>query len=77
MSNKDNQKPFSIGYVMRTTARHMSRAVSLSVEKTMARIPEFADNPEKSNEVFTTLTKLQAMKAQVEAIENAYPADQE
>jgi len=61
----DNTKPFSREYVLRTTARHMAKAVDLSIEKTMARLPEFEGNADKGLEILKTLSDLKALRGQI------------
>lgn len=68
-------KPFSEGYVLRTTAKHMRKAVEISIRKTFERIADFDGDIDKSREVFNTLTKLHALKKQVEEIQLAYKDD--
>jgi hypothetical protein len=65
----EKSKPFSQEYVLKTTAKHMKKSIEISIKKTMDRMSEFHDNHEKSNEVFRTLTILQAIKKQVENID--------
>jgi hypothetical protein len=64
MDNED--KPFSQGYVLRTTAKHMRKSVDISIRKTFARIAEFAGDQEKSKEVFGTLAMLHTMRKQLD-----------
>lgn len=59
-------KPFSMGYVLRTTAKHMRKDVDISIRKTFERVAEFAGNPEKSKEVFEALSQLHAMRKQID-----------
>jgi hypothetical protein len=54
------EKPFSQGYVLRTTAKHMRRCVDISIRKTYERLPEFVEGP-KSVELFKTLGVLHGM----------------
>ena len=63
-------KPFSMGYVLRTTAKHMRKSIDISIRKTFERMPEFADNPEKSQEVFKTLAFLHTMRKQLDDFQN-------
>ena len=65
MSNPE-QKPFSMGYVLRTTAKHMRKSIDISIRKTFERVKEFEGNQEKSSEVFTTLAQLHAMRKQLD-----------
>ena len=55
-------KPFSMGYVLRTTAKHMRKSVDISIRKTFERVKEFENDLEKSREVFQTLSKLHQMR---------------
>jgi len=56
------QKPFSMGYVLRTTAKHMRKSIDISIRKTFERVEEFAGDKEKSEEVFRTLSFLHTMR---------------
>ena len=60
------KKPFSSGYVLRTTAKHMRINIDVSISKTFERINEFADDLAKSQEVFKTLATLHAMRKQLD-----------
>ena len=63
----ENQvKPFSMGYVLRTTAKHMRKSIDISIRKTFKRVAEFADDQEKSREVFETLSVLHTMRKQLD-----------
>ena len=55
-------KPFSMGYVLRITAKHMRKNIDISIRKTFERVGEFADNREKSEEIFMTLSYLHQMR---------------
>lgn len=55
-----------MGYVLRTTAKHMRKSIDISIRKTYERMPEFADDPTKSTEVFSTLSKLHTMRKQLD-----------
>lgn len=59
---EDNKKPFSKGYVLSTTAKHMRKSIDISIRKTFERMPEFTDDPAKSTEVFITLSHLHNMR---------------
>lgn len=59
-------KPFSRGYVLRTTARRMADSVNISIQKTLGRVAEFEGNSDKSREVLETLSILHQMKKIVE-----------
>jgi len=61
-NTEQTQKPFSMDYVVRTTVKHMRKSVDTSIRKTMDRMPEFAADQDKSQEVFKTLTYLHGIK---------------
>ena len=60
------QKPFSMGYVLRTTAKHMRKSIDISIRKTFERVAEFAEDQLKSKEVFETLSFLHTMRKQLD-----------
>ena len=72
--HENAQKPFSMSYVLRTTAKHMKRDIDLSIRKTFDRVAEFADDPVKSKEVFETLSALHSMRKQLEDFQAANAA---
>jgi len=55
-------KRFSMGYVLRTTAKHMRKSIDISIRKTFERQPEFEGNQQKSDEIFKTLSFLHTMR---------------
>jgi hypothetical protein len=59
-------KPFSMGYVLRTTAKHMRKSIDISIRKTFERISEFDGNQAKSEEIFKTLAVLHTMRKQLD-----------
>ena len=75
ITTEAKQRPFSIGFVLRTTTKHMRKAVETSIRKTMERIPEFADDRAKSEELFRTLARLSAMKKSLDDFQNANTSD--
>lgn len=60
-----------MGYVLRTTAKHMRKSIDISIRKTFERVSEFADDPVKSKEVFQTLSNLHAMRKQLDDFQAA------
>lgn len=66
------QKPFSQGYVLRTTAKHMRKSIDISIRKTFERVGEFAEDPQKSQEVFKTLSFLHTMRKQLDDFQAAH-----
>jgi len=60
--NAPRKKPFSRSYVMQLTAKHCMLAIDTSISRTLARIAEFENDPEKSKEVFSTLSSLHALR---------------
>jgi hypothetical protein len=61
-------KPFSNDYVVKETLKHMQSSVSISTQKTIARLPEFQDQPEKVKEVMATLSNLSKLNSLIESI---------
>ena len=61
-----SKRPFSQGFVLRTTAKHMRKSIDISIRKTFERVAEFADDQEKSREVFETLSVLHKMRKQLD-----------
>jgi len=59
-------RPFSQGYVLRVTAKHMRKSIDISIRKTFERIEEFSGNEEMSGEVFRTLAVLHQMRNQLD-----------
>jgi len=59
---EQKQKPFSMGYVLRTTVKHMRKSIDISIHKTFERIGEFSDDQVKSEEIFRTLSFLHTMR---------------
>jgi hypothetical protein len=68
--DRDSIKPFSMGYVLRTTAKHMRKSIDISIRKTFERIEEFAEDPEKSQEIFKTLASLHTLRNQLDQFQN-------
>ena len=50
--------PFSMSYVLAETYRHLHRSIDISVQKTLSRLADFEDEPEKVKEIMLTLTNL-------------------
>ena len=55
-----------MGYVLRTTAKHMRKSIDISIRKTFERVAEFAEDQLKSKEVFETLSFLHTMRKQLD-----------
>lgn len=66
MTEPMSVKPFSMGYVLRATAKHMRKSIDISIRKTFERIKEFEGDQQKSQEVFETLSKLHMMRKQLD-----------
>jgi hypothetical protein len=62
-------KPFSEDYVIGITVRNMKRSIDKSIRKTFERIEDVKES-EKSQELFSTLSKLHAMKRQLDELSN-------
>ena len=71
MGKEPHIKPFSMGYVLRTTAKHMRKSIDISIRKTFERVSEFGDNQPKSKEVFETLSFLHTMRKQLDDFQEA------
>ena len=65
------QKPFSMSYVLRTTAKHMRKSIDISIRKTFERIKEFDGKQDKSTEIFKTLSVLHSMREQIDAFQSS------
>jgi hypothetical protein len=61
MSETEESRPFDIGYVLRTTAKHIRKSVNISIRKTFERKAEFENDPVKQAEIFETLAHLHGM----------------
>lgn len=59
-----------MGYVLRTTAKHMRKSIDISIRKTFERMTEFQNDTEKSSEVFKTLAMLHTMRKQLDDFQN-------
>jgi hypothetical protein len=66
-------KPFSTGYVLRTTAKHIRKSLDISIRKTFERVAEFDGDQEKSKEVFITLGLLHKMRKNLDDFQAANP----
>ncbi len=66
-------KPFNMGYTLRKTIAHMYKSINISISNTFNRSKEFAGNPEKTDEIFKTLSFLHQMRKSLEDLETAFP----
>lgn len=64
-----------MGFVLRTTAKHMRKSIDISIRKTFERVAEFADDPVKSAEIFKTLGNLHAMRKQLDDFQALHSDD--
>jgi hypothetical protein len=64
-------KPFTMRFVLRVTLNNMRKAIDFSIQRTFARASEFTDDPEKSSEVFRTLSQLHTMRSNLEKVFNS------
>jgi len=71
MNEEQLEKPFSMGYVLRTTAKHMRKSIDISIRKTFERVKDFEGNQPKSQEVFNTLAHLHSMRKQLDDFQKA------
>ena len=65
------QKPFTMAYVMRLTTKYMRQNIDVSIRKTFERVPEFANDRERSEEVFKTLAYLHALRKGLDDFQKA------
>ena len=75
MTEAKQEKPFSMAYVLRTTLKHMRKDIDISISKTFARLPEFAGDEAKSQEVFKTLAHLHAMRKDLDDFQSRNSED--
>ena len=73
--SQNQEKPFSMGYVLRTTARHMRKSIDVSIRKTFARMPEFQNDEAKSQEIFKTLGRLHALRNEIDRFQQENAED--
>jgi len=59
-------KPFSTSFVLKTTTKHMRKAIDISIRKTFDRLKDFEGDQEKGAEVFETLAKLHGLRKMVD-----------
>ena len=64
-----NTSAFDHDYVIKITLEHMKNSISISIQKTISRIPEFEDNAEKSEELKRTLLSLSNLNYLINQIE--------
>lgn len=55
-------KPFSKGFVMRTTFRHMRRSVDISIRKSFERFKDFDNETTVGREIMETLSVLHTVR---------------
>lgn len=63
-----NMTPFTQAFVIKTTLQNMKNMVDLSMRKTVARLGDFTDDPEKRVEVLNTLASLDKIHKTIDAI---------
>jgi hypothetical protein len=71
----ERPKPFSMGYVLRVTAKHMRKSIDISIRKTFDRTSEFMSDETKSKELFKTLAHLHSMRKQLDDFQAAHSED--
>jgi predicted component of type VI protein secretion system len=62
-------KPFSKGFVILATLKHVKRSIDISISKTIARVEDFDGDSVKSKEVLETLSELYSMRKSIENLE--------
>ena len=68
MSEIKSTRPFSKDFVIRLTISFINRSIDMSINRTLGRIEEFADDQKKSEEVLQTLSELHTLKDQINAM---------
>ena len=68
--NKTAGKPFSIGYVLQITVKHIRKSIDISIGKTFERISEFSDDREKSEEIFKCLSDLHSLRKTIDTFQS-------
>lgn len=68
----DERPFFDQSYVLRLTSRNIRRSIDISIRKTFDRVPEFAEDPQKSHEIFETLAKLHMLRKMIDDFQKAY-----
>ena len=58
----ETNPPFSKGFVLKTTTRHMRRSIDISIRKSFDRMADFADDGDKKREIYETLDVLHKMR---------------
>jgi hypothetical protein len=58
--------PFSKSFVMKTTLRHIEKAINISIDKTFARMPEFEENSHDAREILEALSGLHRLRKDIE-----------
>jgi hypothetical protein len=71
--SENYEKPFSMGYVCRATIKYMRKSIDISLEKTISRIEEFAEDRERSKELLQTIWFLQRLKTMLDELESLNP----
>lgn len=59
-------KPFSKGFVMRTTYKHMQRSIDISIQKSFERFKDFDNDPDIGLEIMETLSVLHTLRELLE-----------
>lgn len=60
--------PFSQSYVINVTIEHMKRDIDHSIRKTLGRMEEFQNDPEKTYEIMVTLASLNRLHDLLDSI---------
>lgn len=62
-----NLKPFTMEWTINKTVERLLKSIDFSLNKVIARIPEFEGNSEKSTEILKTIIHLTNLKAGIES----------
>jgi hypothetical protein len=71
MSDQVGNPPFSMAFVLKTTARHMRRSIDISIRKTYDRLPEFKDDQVIVMEIMKTLDVLHRQRKMLDDFQEA------
>jgi hypothetical protein len=67
------QNPFSKSFVMRTTFRHMTRSIDISIRKTFERFQDFDNDSKAGREIMETLSVLHTVRKILDDFQVANP----
>ena len=66
----EDNKPFSKSYVLRTTSKHIRKAIDISIRKTFERMSDFDGDSQKGKEVMETLSVLHTLRGMIDEFQS-------